>query len=57
MKNVFGYPYSKTEDMPCDGARFITNRADAALKRKLTMFSAKRLRPAARQACPVGFRR
>ena len=26
MKNVFGYPYSKTEDMPCDGARFVTER-------------------------------
>lgn len=35
MKNVFGYPYSKTEDMPCDGARFITNRADAALKKEI----------------------
>ena len=34
MINVFGYPYSKTEDMPCDGARFITNRADAALKKE-----------------------
>ena len=35
MKNVFGYPYSKTEDMPCDGASFITNRADAALKKEI----------------------
>ena len=35
MKNVFGYPYSKTEDMPCDGARFITNRVDAEFKKEI----------------------
>lgn len=35
MKNVFGYPYSKTGDMPCDGARFITNRVDAEFKKEI----------------------
>ena len=35
MKNVFGYPYSKTEDMPCDGARFVTERVDPAFKSEI----------------------
>lgn len=35
MKNVFGYPYSKDGDTPCDGARFVTNRVDLEFKREM----------------------
>ena len=35
MKNVFGYPYVKGEELHCDGERFITARVDAGFKQEL----------------------
>ena len=52
MKNVFGYPYGKTEDMPCDGARFITNRADAALKKEIDDVFGKALETGSKASLP-----
>ena len=52
MKNVFGYPYSKDGDTPCDGARFITNRADAALKKEIDDVFGKVLETGSKASLP-----
>lgn len=35
MKNVFGYPYVKGEELRCDGERFVTERVDEYFKREM----------------------
>ena len=52
MKNVFGYPYSKDGDTPCDGARFVTNRADAALKKEIDDVFGKVLETGSKASLP-----
>ena len=53
MKNVFGYPYSKDGDTPCDGARFVTNRIDLEFKREMDSTFDAALETAAKASLPA----